>query len=108
MTLATAAEAMKQLALTARDRIQQEYYLRDERKALHYSVAVVFPILLSFAFSSTGLASLIVSLWHLALRIVGTSLGIGLGLGLAGHVASAVREWHTGFRCRRQYKSEDS
>ena len=82
MTLATAAEAMKQLALTARDRIQQEYYLRDERKALHYSVAVVFPILLSFAFSSTGLASLIVSLWHLALRIVGTSLGIGLGLGL--------------------------
>ncbi|KAL7554194.1 hypothetical protein ACHAWF_018625 [Thalassiosira exigua] len=98
-------EALKRLALAARDRIQQEYYLHDERKALHYSIAysiaVVLPVLASFALAPstgvwTGLASLIVSLWHLSLRIVGTSLGIGLGLGLAGHVCDTLSDARDG------------
>ena len=37
-----------------------------------------------------GIASLILSLWHFCLRIVGISLGVGLGLGFAGHVYDAL------------------
>ncbi len=39
-----------------------------------------------------GVASLILSVWHFCLRIVGISLGIGLGLGFAGHVYDALPE----------------
>lgn len=42
--------------------------------------------------TTVGVASFVVSVWHFILRIVGITLGIGLGLGFAGHVYDALSD----------------
>lgn len=96
---------------------ESNHHLRRRRQLHYFIVIVVLPLLasfiliqlqqeqqiiiytgLGFAFIGLwrsvllGIASLITSLWHFCLRIVGISLGIGLGLGFAGHVYDALSE----------------
>ena len=95
--------------------IQNEYERRGERNPLRFLALVLGPLLASAIFvqmqhqqeqeqydvglfgflwnsATMGTASLVLSVWHLTLRIVGVSLGIGLGLGLAGHVYDALSD----------------
>lgn len=46
--------------------------------------------------TTLAVAAFILSVWHLCLRIVGISLGIGLGLGFAGHVYDALADIQDG------------
>jgi hypothetical protein len=92
---------------------------RQRRQFHYYFIIVVIPLLASFVLIQQqqqllqinsslgffvglwrsliwGVASLVVSLWHFCLRVVGVSLGIGLGLGFAGHVYDAMSEAQDG------------
>jgi len=46
--------------------------------------------------TTLAVATFILSVWHLCLRVVGISLGIGLGLGFAGHVYDALADIQDG------------
>ncbi len=97
------------------------HHHRRRRRFHYYFIVVVIPLLGSFILVQQqqqqqllqinlrfgffvglwrslicGVASLIVSLWHFCLRVVGISLGIGLGLGFAGHVYDALPEAQDG------------
>ena len=74
----------------------------NRRINVRYSSLVLAPIILSYVcvqpslsiWKSTfsGIASFVLAGWHFALRVAGTSLGIGLGLGLAGHVYDVLSD----------------
>lgn len=115
-------EAVEQIAWSIRTLIQQEYDLRINHQLLsrkntrHVAIFCVAPILISYIIAhqpssnSTnnnvsvsalgwlwnatigGLAYFILNLWQAILRIVGITLGIGLGLGLAGHVYDVLSD----------------
>jgi len=91
----------------------------DQRIKMRFYIAIILlPILLSYIFiqmqhdvntqnstfgiykisyiiwnsTSVGMASFVLNIWHFMLRIVGITLGIGLGLGFAGHVYDALSD----------------
>ena len=83
-------------------RLQIQSQFDNPRINVRHSLLVLAPIILSYvciqpylsvwnsAFS--GIALFILAVWQFALRVVGTSLGIGLGLGLAGHVYDVLSD----------------
>ncbi|KAL7541765.1 hypothetical protein ACHAXR_011197 [Thalassiosira sp. AJA248-18] len=112
-------DEVKQVAASMRAWIQNKYDTQSQRTNIfQYLFLCLLPLLTSFILvqmqqqqqqqneqnsycrsfgllcSSTamGTASLILSVWHLGLRIVGVSLGIGFGLGFAGHVYDALSD----------------
>lgn len=97
--------------------IQHKFDTRDDQKRNHAVkclIIILLPILASFVLvqmqqqhefgligslwnsTALGTASLILSIWHFTLRVVGVSLGIGLGLGFAGHVYDALSDAREG------------
>eukprot|EP00984_Skeletonema_dohrnii_P021439 scaffold10709_cov78-Skeletonema_dohrnii-CCMP3373.AAC.4 len=111
-------EALEQTAWSIRTLIQQQYDTRKNstliRKAL---IFVILPILASYIIAHSnnhnsnnssdvkisiaayiwfmtigGLSSFLLNIWQALLRIVGITLGIGLGLGLAGHVYDVLSD----------------
>ena len=52
--------------------------------------------------TTLAMAAFILSVWHLCLRVVGISLGIGLGLGFAGHIYDALADIQDGGGAARE------
>ena len=105
-----------ELARSAQECAKHKSDMQDRRRRLPFFVMSLIPILASYVYvqmqqqqkyqsyygldffgylwSSTalGVTALTMSIWHFSLRVVGISLGIGLGLGFAGHVYDVLAD----------------
>ena len=116
-------ELLEQASWSMRSLIQREYDARKNTTLIRTAVIIALPILASYIIAHSnndnatfngdkandvnisltmwiwsatigGLASFLLNIWQAILRLVGVTLGVGLGLGLAGHVYDVLSDAH--------------